>query len=401
MSSAYDVAIVGGGIVGLSIGWAITRRYPKARILVLEKEQRWGHHQTGNNSGEIHSGIYYQPGSLKAQFCRDGNQAMVNFCHEYGIPHEVCGKVIVATEQKELPRLEGLYQRSRLNGIEAMKLGPEAIKEIEPHCTGLAGLRVPSTAIVNYRQVAETFAALIQKGNGELQLDTEVRQITVLPTSLRIESPSATYQTQFLINCGGLHCDQIARLMGVQTGMRIIPIRGQYYLLSAEKQHLVKTLIYPVPNPRYPFLGAHFNRLLSGDVRVGPNAVVAFKREGYRKKQVDLRDSMELLGSRAFWIFAGRNWREGGKEMLCALSKTLFLRRLQRLIPDIQSKDLVEAHAGVRAQALMDDGRLMDDFLILDGPRSLHICNAPSPAATASIPIGDAVVDRLSAQGVV
>ncbi len=395
----YDVAIVGGGIVGLSVGWAITRRHPKARILVLEKEHCWGHHQTGNNSGEIHSGIHYQPGSLKAQLCRDGNQAMVQFCRDYGIPHEVCGKLIVATEQDELHLLERLYERGRLNGIAAMKLRSEEIREIESHCTGLAALRVPTTAIVSYRRVAETFADLIEKGNGELQLDKEVKRITVLPFGLLIESSSASYESRFLINCAGLQCDRIARLMGIRTGMRIIPIRGQYYLLRGEKQHLVNGLIYPMPNPRYPFLGAHFNRLLSGEVRVGPNAVVAFKREGYRKMEFDIQDSMELLACRAFWIFARQNWREGGREMLCAFSKTLFLRRLQRLIPEIRPTDLVAAQAGVRAQALMDDGRLMDDFLILQGPRSIHICNAPSPAATASIPIGNAVVDCMQEQG--
>jgi len=397
----YDVIIVGGGIVGLSVGWALTRRHPKTRILVLEKEHRWGHHQTGNNSGEIHSGIYYQPGSLKAQYCRDGNQAMVQFCREYAIPHEVCGKVIVATEAEDLPRLETLYERGRLNGIQAIKLGPEQIKEIEPHCTGLAGLQVPSTAIVSYRQVAETFAALIQKTNGELQLNTEIKQIRVLSDTLLIESTAGSYKTRFLINCAGLQCDRIAQLMGIHTGMRIIPIRGQYYVLSAEKQHLVKALIYPMPNPRYPFLGAHFNRLLSGEVRIGPNAVIALKREAYRKREFDVHDSMDLLASRAFWIFVTQNWREGSKEMLCSLSKTLFLRRLQRLVPDIRAKDLVATQSGVRAQALMEDGRLMDDFLILNGPRSIHICNAPSPAATASIPIGNAVVDRLHEQGIV
>ena len=392
----YDVAIVGGGIVGLSTGWAMTRRYPRAKILVLEKEGRWGEHQTGNNSGEIHSGIYYQPGSLKAQYCRDGNHAMVAFCREHGIPHQVCGKVIVATRQEELPLLETVYQRGALNGVQAIKLCPEEIREIEPHCVGLAGLRVPSTAIVSYRRVAETFAELIQKGNGDLQLNTDVKRITVLPSSLEIESPVASYQTRFLINCAGLHSDRIAELMGLQTGMRIIPIRGEYYRLRPEKQHLVKGVIYPVPNPRYPFLGVHFNRQMSGEVRVGPSAVVAFKREGYRKKEVDLHDAMELLASRGFWMFAARHWREGGKELIRAMSKTLFLRRVHRLIPEILARDLVAAPAGVRAQALMNDGRLMDDFFVVQGPRSIHVCNAPSPAATASIPIGNAVVDLLA-----
>jgi (S)-2-hydroxyglutarate dehydrogenase len=377
------------------------RRHPKVRLLVLEKESQWGHHQTGHNSGEIHSGIYYRPGSLKANFCRDGNQAMVKFCREYGVPHEICGKVIVATDQNELPLLEVLYQRSRLNGISAMKLCPEEIREIEPHCTGLAGLRVPSTGIVDYRRVAETLAELIRKRGGVVRLNTEVKNIHLTPTDLWIESPRSTFETRFLVNCAGLHSDRIAKLMGLRTGMRIVPIRGEYYRLIKEKQHLVKTLIYPVPNPRFPFLGVHFNRQIDGQVRVGPNAVLSLKREGYRKTAVGLRDAVDLLSSRAFWLFVASHWREGGKEQLRSVSKTLFVRQVRRLMPNIRSTDLVAASTGVRAQAVTDNGRVMDDFVILRGPRSLHVCNAPSPAATAAIPIGEAVVDRVQEQGVI
>ena len=394
----YDVVIVGGGIVGLSVGWAMTQRYPRARILVLEKERRWGHHQTGSNSGEIHSGIHYQPGSLKAAYCRDGNTTMVQFCRAYGIPHDVCGKVVVATDRNELPQLEALYRRATGNGVAVKNLCSEELRAIEPHCEGVAALHVPSTGIVNYRHVAEKFAELIQKGNGDLQLGAEVKEIRVLPFGLQIECASASYQSRFLINCAGLHCDRIAALMKVRTGMRIVPIKGEYYHLTPEKRPLVKALIYALPNPRYPFLGAHFNKLMNGEVRAGPNAVLTLKREGY-VRNFDLRDSTELFGSRAFWRCAASHWVEGGKELLRSFSKTLFVRHLQKLVPDICSADLVAGHAGVRAQALMDDGRFMDDFLLLRGPRSIHVCNAPSPAATASIPIGHAIVDRLREGG--
>jgi (S)-2-hydroxyglutarate dehydrogenase len=396
--SLYDVAIIGGGIIGLSVGWAMTQRHPRARILVLEKESRWGHHQTGNNSGEIHAGIYYQPGSLKAEYCRDGNTALVKFCRAYGIPHDICGKVVVATEQKQLPQLEALYRRATDNGVAVKKLCSEELRTVEPHCAGVAALHVPSTGIVNYRHVAEKFAELIQKGNGELYLGADVKEIRVLPFGLQIECASTTYQSRFLINCAGLHCDRIATLMGVHTGMRIVPIKGEYYHLTPEKRYLVKTLIYALPNPRYPFLGAHFNKLIDGEVRAGPNAVLTLKREGY-VRNFDLRDASELVGSRAFWMCAACHWREGGKELLRSFSKAHFVRHLQKLVPDISSEDLVAGQAGVRAQALMDDGRFMDDFLLLAGPRSIHVCNAPSPAATASIPIGHAIVDRLEEHG--
>lgn len=392
--SLYDIAIVGGGIVGLSVGWAITQRFPRTRILVLEKENRWGRHQTGSNSGEIHSGIYYEPGSLKAAYCRNGNTALVQFCRTYAIPHDVCGKVVVASDRRELPQLDELYLRARRNGVVVKKICSDELRTLEPHCAGVAALHVPSTGIVNYRHVADKLAELIHQGNGDLQLGAEVKQVQVLPFGLQIDCSSTSYQSRFLINCAGLHCDRIARLMGVRTGMRIVPIKGEYYHLRAEKRYLVKTLIYALPNPRYPFLGAHFNKLINGEVRAGPNAVLTLKREGYCRN-FDLHDSTELLGSRAFWLFAACNWVEGGKELLRSLSKTLFVRKLQKLVPDISSEDLVTGQAGVRAQALMDDGRLMDDFLLLRGPRSIHVCNAPSPAATASIPIGHAIVDRL------
>ena len=391
----YDFAIIGGGIVGLSTGMALGQRYPQARIVVLEKENRLASHQTGHNSGVIHSGIYYKPGSLKAQFAREGNRSMVAFCQRHGIEHEVCGKVIVATEPWELPLLDDLYQRGLANGLNVTKIGPEELREIEPHVRGLAGIRVPSAGIVNFRQVAETFAKLIQSQGGELQLGAKVQRIATNGRSVTIESSQGAFHARFLINCAGLHSDRVARLMGVKTEMKIVPFRGEYYELKPERRSLVRHLIYPVPNPNFPFLGVHFTRMISGEVHAGPNAVLSLKREGYRKTDFALRDFVEVMTYPAFWRLAIANWKEGAKEMIRSFSKTRFVRSLQKLIPEVQSEDLMPSNTGVRAQALMKDGRLMHDFLIIPGPRSIHVCNAPSPAATASIPIGQAIAEQI------
>jgi len=391
----YDVVIIGGGIVGLSAGMALGKRYPKAKLLLLEKEERLACHQTGHNSGVIHSGIYYAPGSLKAEYARKGNQALVEFCRQHGIVHEVCGKVIVATEPAELPLLDQLYQRGLANGPEVVQRSADHLKELEPHCAGLAALQVPSTGIVDYTEVANAFAQVLQQQGGELELNARVERIVATPSGLVIETPTASFETRFLVNCAGLQCDRIARLMQVRTGVEIVPIRGEYYMLRPEKRHLVRNLIYPVPNSRYPFLGVHFTRTIAGEVHAGPNAVVSFKREGYAKTDFNLQDSLAMATSGAFWKFAVQNWSEGVKEGLRSISKTLFVRSLQKLIPEIASDDLIDPHAGVRAQALARNGRLVDDFFIVPGPRSIHVCNAPSPAATASIPIGHAIVDAL------
>jgi len=391
----YDFAIIGGGIVGLSTGMALGQRYPQARIVVLEKENRLASHQTGHNSGVIHSGIYYKPGSLKAQFAREGNRAMVAFCQQHGIEHEVCGKVIVATEPWELPLLDNLYQRGLANGLNVAKIGPEELREIEPHVKGLAGIRVPSAGIVNFRQVAETFAKLIQSQGGELQLGAKVQRIATNGRSVTIESSQGAFHARFLINCAGLHSDRVARLMGVKTGMKIVPFRGEYYELKPERRSLVRNLIYPVPNPNFPFLGVHFTRMINGEVHAGPNAVLSLKREGYKKTDFALRDFVEVMTYPAFWKLALANWREGAREMIRSFSKTRFVQSLQKLIPEVRTEDLMPSNTGVRAQALMKDGRLMDDFLIIPGPRSIHVCNAPSPAATASIPIGQAIAEQI------
>ncbi|HEU5100261.1 MAG TPA: L-2-hydroxyglutarate oxidase, partial [Roseiflexaceae bacterium] len=359
------------------------------------KEPALAQHQTGRNSGVIHSGIYYKPGSYKAQFARSGSRSMVEFCQKHGIAHEICGKLIVATEPRELPLLENLYQRGLANQLSITRLSAEAIKEIEPHVNGLAGIRVPSTGIVDYKQVAATYARLIQEQGGELCLGTKVEQLDVRSDGITIMSNRGELRARFLINCAGLHSDRVARLGKAQIDMQIVPFRGEYYELKPEKRYLVKHLIYPVPNPNFPFLGVHFTRMINGDVHAGPNAVLSLKREGYHKTDIDLRDSAEVLSSPAFWKLARTNMNEGIKEMIRSVSKAAFLRSLQRLIPEVQSDDIVPSHAGVRAQALRNDGALVDDFMFVSGPNALHVCNAPSPGATASIEIGKAIVERI------
>ncbi|AFY31953.1 L-2-hydroxyglutarate oxidase [Calothrix sp. PCC 7507] len=392
----YDFAIIGGGIVGLSTALALGKRYPHARILVLEKESKWAFHQTGNNSGVIHSGIYYKPGSFKAKFCRDGSRSMVEFCQEHGIDHDVCGKVIVATEESEIPRLENLYQRGVENGIEVQKISPEAVKEIEPHVKCVAGIKVFSTGIVNYKQVCEKYAELIQQQGGDLRLNTKVEKILCAGKNQVLETNQGSFETRFVINCAGLHSDRIAKLGQVEPQAKIVPFRGEYYELTPEKRYLVKTLIYPVPNPDFPFLGVHFTRMIDGSVHAGPNAVLSLKREGYKKTDFDLRDFTEVMTYPGFWKLAAKHADEGIQEIIRSFSKAAFTSSLQKLIPEVQSQDLVPTHAGVRAQALMNDGKLVDDFLIVQGQNSVHVCNAPSPAATSSLEIGKAILAQIS-----
>jgi L-2-hydroxyglutarate oxidase len=394
----YDYAIIGGGIVGLSTGMALGNRYPDAKILVLEKESRWAFHQTGNNSGVIHSGIYYKPGSFKAKFCRDGCQSMVEFCQQHEIPYEVCGKVIVATEERELPLLENLYQRGLQNGIKVARITAEEVKEYEPHVNCIAGVRVFSTGIADYKRVCQKYAELIQQQGGDLRLNTKVEKIIETKNGQVLETNQGTFETRFVINCAGLHSDRVARLGKVDPQAKIVPFRGEYYELVPEKRYLVKGLIYPVPNPAFPFLGVHFTRMIDGSVHAGPNAVLSLKREGYKKTDFDLRDFAEVMAYPAFWKLAAKHADEGIKEIIRSFSKAAFVRSLQRLIPEVKSEDLIPTHAGVRAQALMNDGKLVDDFLIIKGQNSVHVCNAPSPAATSSIEIGKAVVEQIPAQ---
>ncbi len=391
----YDFAIIGGGIVGLSSAMALGKRYPSARILVLEKESQWAFHQTGNNSGVIHSGIYYKPGSFKAKFCRAGSRSMVEFCEEHGIAHEVCGKVIVATEANQLPLLENLYNRGLENGLQVKKISIEQVKEIEPHVRCIAGLQVSTTGIANYKQVCQKYAEIIEIQGGGLRLNTKVERIAASGKNQVLETNKGKFEARFVINCAGLHSDRVAKLGQVDPQAKIVPFRGEYYELIPEKRYLVKTLIYPVPNPEFPFLGVHFTRMIDGSVHAGPNAVLSFKREGYKKTDFDLGDFAEVMTYPGFWKLAAKHADEGIQEMIRSFSKAAFVRSLQKLIPEVQAEDLVPCHAGVRAQALMKDGKLVDDFLIVEGQNSIHVCNAPSPAATSSLEIGKAIVARI------
>jgi len=393
--SSYDFAVIGGGIVGLSSALALGRRFPAAKILLLEKENSLAAHQTGHNSGVIHSGIYYKPGSLKARLAREGNRAMVEFCIEHGIPHDICGKVIVATDQHELPLLDNLYQRGLQNGVEVEKLVPHQIREIEPHVSCVAGLRVPSTGIVNYTAVCRKFEELIQQQGGTVRTGRRVLSIASDRNEKVITTHQEEFRAQFLVNCGGLHSDRIARMSGADPKAKIVPFRGEYYELVPQRRYLVKHLIYPVPDPAFPFLGVHFTRMMDGSVHAGPNAVLSFKREGYRKRDFNLFDLVEVLTFKGFWKLARKHARAGWEEIVRSCSKAAFVKSLQRLIPEVQSDDLVPTHAGVRAQALMDDGRLVDDFLLIRDHAALHVCNAPSPAATASIEIGKEIASQV------
>ncbi|WP_413165969.1 L-2-hydroxyglutarate oxidase [Capilliphycus salinus ALCB114379] len=392
----FDFAIIGGGIVGLSTGMALGQRYPNAKILLLEKENRFAPHQTGNNSGVIHSGIYYKPGSLKAQLCREGCRSMVEFCQKHGIDHDVCGKVIVATEPEELPLLENLYQRGLENGIECKKITAEQVKEVEPHVQCLAGIKVYSTGIVNYTQVAQKYAELIAQQGGKLQLSTKVENIKTTADGAIVETNQGEFRAKFLINCAGLYSDRITKLGGMKPEAKIVPFRGEYYELVPEKRYLVNTLIYPVPNPNFPFLGVHFTRMIDGSVHAGPNAVLSLKREGYNKTDFDFLDTIDTLTYPGFWKLAAKHAKDGIEEIIRSFSKAAFVRSLQRLIPEVQSEDLIPTHAGVRAQALQTDGKLVDDFLIVEGRNAMHVCNAPSPAATASLEIGKAIVEKVA-----
>ena len=388
----YDFIIIGGGIVGLSTAMALGQRNPQAQILVLEKENSWAAHQSGNNSGVIHSGIYYQPGSFKAKFCQEGNRSMVAFCQKHCIPYEVCGKVIVATESKELPLLAKLYQRGLENGLNVTKISAEQVKEIEPYVNCLEAIKVPSTGIVNFKEVCQKYVELISDRGGELRLNTKLKKIHSLNNGLLLETNQGDFQTKFMINCAGLYSDRIARLGNVNPKAKIVPFRGEYYELKPEKRYLVKNLIYPVPNPNFPFLGVHFTRMIDGRVHAGPNAVLSLKREGYKKTDFDLGDFLETITYPGFWNLAAKHADIGIKEIIRSFSKAAFVRSLQRLIPEVQADDLIPTHAGVRAQALQNNGNLVDDFLLVKEDHMLHVCNAPSPAATASLEIGKAIV---------
>ena len=392
----YDFAIIGGGIVGLSTAMSLSQKYPDKKIVLLEKEASWAAHQTGNNSGVIHSGIYYKPGSYKAKFCREGNNALVEFCQHHEIAHEICGKVIVATEAEEIPRLENIYKRGVANGLDVTMLNREEAREIEPHVDTLQAIYVKSTGIVDYKQVAEKYAELATKQGAELLKNSQVVDIQETTEGYTLITEKEEYKARFLINCAGLFSDRIAKIAGVKPKAKIVPFRGEYYELTPEKRYLASnTLIYPVPNPDFPFLGVHFTKMIDGSVHAGPNAVLSFKREGYTKTDFNLQDFLETMTYPGFWKLSAKYGVDGMQEMARSWSKALFVASLQRLIPEVTAKDVVPTHAGVRAQALATDGKLVDDFLLIDRPNALHVCNAPSPAATSSLAIGKAIAKQV------
>ncbi|MCW5912815.1 MAG: L-2-hydroxyglutarate oxidase [Cyclobacteriaceae bacterium] len=388
----YDIVIIGGGIVGLATALQIQNASPGLTIVLLEKESSLARHQTGNNSGVIHSGLYYKPGSLKATNCIRGYNLLLDFCTTHEIPFDLCGKIVVATEQQELPLLENLFIRGRQNGLGNLKkLKGEELKEYEPHVTGLAGMFVPQTGIVDYTRVANKYGEVFQKNGGTVHLGEKVLDIQHSSSKSVVITRKTSYTSKLVINCAGLYSDKVARMTVPDLNVKIIPFRGEYYKLKKDKEHLVKNLIYPVPDPNFPFLGVHFTRMAKGGVEAGPNAVLAFSREGYKKSDIRVGELTESLAWPGFRKVAAKYWRTGMGEMYRSFSKAAFTKALQKLLPEIQESDLAEGGAGVRAQACDRNGGLVDDFLILENTGVINVCNAPSPAATSSLAIGETV----------
>ncbi|MGB4081242.1 MAG: L-2-hydroxyglutarate oxidase [Bacteroidia bacterium] len=391
-----DIVIVGGGIVGLATAYHLTEKYPNKKILVLEKEDEVAHHQTGNNSGVIHSGLYYKPGSLKAKNCIDGYHMMIQFCDEHEIPYDLCGKVVVATDKSELGRLRDLFDRGRENGLEGLEMLDQArLKEIEPHLAGIQGIRVPQTGIVNYKQVCQKLAEIITQRGGEIHLNTLVQAMKETADNVQITTSTISVECQLIINCAGLYSDEVAKMHLGKLDTRIIPFRGEYFELTAEAEHLVKHLIYPVPDPNFPFLGVHFTRMIGGGIEAGPNAVFAFKKEGYLRTDFNFKEFFGSLLWPGFQKVMFKYWKTGLGEMYRSFSKKAFTKALQRLIPEVQEEHLVPAPAGVRAQACDRTGGLLDDFKIVHEKRAIHVINAPSPAATSSLSIGKTISDMV------
>lgn len=390
-----DVAIIGGGIVGLATAYRLLERFPGRKVTILEKEREVAQHQTGHNSGVLHSGIYYKPGSLRASNCREGKLAMEDFCRRENIPFDLCGKVIVAVSRDEIPQLDRIYERGLANNIVCERIGPERLKEIEPHVFGVQAIHVPEAGIVDYRQVAERLAERIKEAGGELLMCAKVTGMFRHENRMIVQSSAGELQARLVVNCGGLHSDRLAWLSGSHPEAQIVPFRGEYFELKPSAHHLCKGLIYPVPDPNFPFLGVHFTRMIHGGVECGPNAVFALSREGYYKTSINLFDTLESLTYPGFLRLAWKHWRAGCHEIYRSFSKSAFVAALQRLVPEVQSDQLVPAPAGVRAQALTREGNLVDDFLIVENDLVVNVCNAPSPAATASLNVGKLIVDKL------
>ena len=389
----YDVTIIGGGIVGLATGHALLNQNPDLKIVILEKESKVGQHQTGHNSGVIHSGIYYKPGSLKAMNCRHGINLLLEFCNHYDISYELCGKVIVATSEDELNTLGLLYERGQGNGIKGIKrLTQDELREYEPHATGESALYCPETGIIDYGQVCDKLSENIQE-RCEILTDITVESIDDRSDGITVTTEAANYKTSFLINCAGLFSDQVAELAGAKRQVRIVPFRGEYYMLKDQAQHLIRNLIYPVPDPNYPFLGVHFTRTINGGIEAGPNAVLAWAREGYMKTDINLKEMWDYLSYSGFWHMAGKYWTTAIGEYYRSFFKSAFVSALQKLVPEITADDISPSPSGVRAQALAPDGNLMDDFEINNIGNMIHVINAPSPAATSSLAIGEHIAN--------
>jgi len=390
----YDYIIVGGGIVGISTARQLQFRYPDRRILVLEKEPHFAGHQTGHNSGVIHAGVYYQPGSLKADFCRRGNDATVKFCLEHNIPFEQCGKLLVATDQKEYELMEKLFERAGENRIEVEWLSRDQLKEREPNISGLGAFFVRTTGIVDYRKVTDTMAESFKDHGGRVRLGCEVLDLEEKDGGISVHTSLEDFETRYLIACSGLMADRLVKMLGIQPEFQIIPFRGEYFRLPPEKSNIINHLIYPIPDPEMPFLGVHLTRMIDGTVTVGPNAVLGFKREGYKKTDVSFRDLKEMAAFSGFWKVLQQNLKAGISEFKNSIFKSGYLELVRKYCPQVKLSDLTPYPAGVRAQAVAKDGTLIHDFLFVNTKRTFHVCNAPSPAATSAIPIGEYIVDR-------
>ncbi|MBI1937119.1 MAG: L-2-hydroxyglutarate oxidase [Ignavibacteriales bacterium] len=395
----YDIVVIGAGIVGLASSLKLLEKNPSLKLLIIEKEDSIAKHQTGNNSGVIHSGIYYKPGSLKAQNCVRGYKMLLEFCEKNNVEHKICGKVIVAVFPEEIPYMEKLLERGKENGLTGLRrLSREEVKEIEPHVECSAGILVPQTGIIDYKEVAKKYLEIIQNYGGQIQFNQTITGIKIKADYCEVSTENGSFESKFVVTCSGLYSDRIAKMTHPDLPIRIIPFRGEYYKIKKEKRHFVKSLIYPVPDPSFPFLGVHFTRMIDGEVEAGPNAVLAFKREGYSKTSFSVRDTIETFLWKGFHQVVKKNWKTGLGEYYRSLNKRAFVKELQKMIPEIHSDDLEKGGAGVRAQACSKDGGLLDDFYIVEDKRIFHVCNAPSPAATSSLSIGDYISEKVLAR---
>jgi L-2-hydroxyglutarate oxidase len=394
----YDLVLIGGGIVGVSTAWQLKQRYPDAAILLVEKESFLAQHQTGHNSGVIHAGVYYQPGSLKADFCRRGAAQTLAFCQEHALPWEQCGKLLVATDTFEYERMAALEERCTQNGIDNHRLSEAELKKREPNITGLGALFVPATGITDYKKITAKMAELFTNLGGEIKIDSEVKALREKSGAVHIEWGNDRVEAGYIIVCSGLLADRLAKMMQIDIDFQIVPFRGEYYQLSANHNHIVNHLIYPIPDPELPFLGVHLTRMIDGSVTVGPNAVMGWKREGYGSFNFDFKDVIELLKFAGFWKVAGNNLKSGLSEFKDSFYKPGYLKRVRKYCPGLALKDLQPYPAGIRAQAVKTDGSLVHDFLFAESERSLHVCNAPSPAATSAMPIGEYLCDKVSSK---